>query len=296
MTEDQLRYFVTIVDTGGYIEAALELNIVQSSISKQIQALENELGIQLFNRQHRRIELTDEGKQLLPQARQLLEGFYRLKYMAQKLQPRYKNRITVISLPFIGYFGLYVPINQFKLKNPSFKINIIELEEPQLFRRLLSNSFDIALTYWHEQNLANSKNIFIPISTDEIVLAVNKDDSLAQLKHVTTEQLKNTPLMLMESYTCVANLCKTFFEEHSIVPNIIFRGRPETIFSCVQANQGAAALITRKQASSYLANNVVLIPITPNIPAILGAVINKHSQKNLKVKELVNMLIGRNIK
>ncbi|MHB8062372.1 MAG: LysR family transcriptional regulator substrate-binding protein [Ruminiclostridium sp.] len=151
----------------------------------------------------------------------------------------------------------------------------------------------MALTYLSEQNPNNSKNIFVPVSEDEVVLAVHKDNPLAKIDHITPEELKNTSLMLMETYTCISNLCMAFFEQHDIVPNIIFRGRPETIFGCVEAKRGAA-LITRKLASYYLANNVVLIPISPNIPAILGAVINKHSQKNPKVEELVNLLIDRN--
>lgn len=293
MTEDQLEYFVTIVDTGTYMETALELNIAQSSISKQIQALERELGVQLFNRKRRRIELTDKGKQLLPQVRQALKELHRLTYMAEKLQPGYKDKVTVLTLPIIGNFDFYIPMNQFELENPSFLINMIELEEPQLFHELLGNNFDVALTYWNKQNLANSKNIFVPVSVDEIVLAVHKDSSLAKLTQVTPEQLKNIPLMFMETYTCISDLCTTLFEEHDIVPDIISRGRPETILSGVEAKRGAA-LITRKLASHLLANNVVLIPVSPNIPVILGAVINKHSQKNPKVKELVNMLIARN--
>ncbi|MBU3112626.1 LysR family transcriptional regulator [Clostridium lacusfryxellense] len=293
MTEDQLKYFVTIVDTGSYMETALELNIAQSSISKQIQALERELGVQLFNRQHRRIELTDKGEQLLPQARQALEEIRRLTYMAEKLQPGYKERVIVLTLPVMSYYGLYIPMSRFELENPSFIINIMELEEPQLFRKMLGNSFDIAITYWHEQNLANSKNTFVPVSVDEIVLAVHKDNPLAKLDHVTPEQLKNTSLMLMETYTCISTLCMTFFEEHDIVPDIIARGRPETILSGVEAKRGSA-LITRRLASHLLAENVVLIPVSPSIPTILGVVINKDSQKNPKVKELVNRLIARN--
>ncbi len=293
MTEDQLRYFITIVDTGSYMETALELNIAQSSISKQIQALERELGVQLFNRQRRRIELTDEGKQLLPQARHILEEIHRLTNMAQKLQPGYKDTLSILTLPVMGYFGFSVPFCRFELENPSIQINLIELEEPQLFRRLLSNSFDIALTYWPENNLAISKNLFVPISADEIVLAVHKDNPLAKLDHVTPEELKNTPLMLMETYTCVSSLCMAFFEEHDLVPDIIFRGRPETIFGGVEAKHGAA-LITRKQASYLLANNVVLIPVLPSITTVLGAVVSKHSQSDPKVKELIEMLKVRN--
>jgi DNA-binding transcriptional LysR family regulator len=274
MTEDQLKYFVTVVDTGSYMQTALELNIAQSSVSKQIQALESELGVQLFNRQHRHIELTDEGKLLLPQIRHILEESYRLTYMAEKLQPGYKDKITVLTLPFMAYFDLYIPMSQFELINPSFQINLKEMEEPQLFHRLQCNDFDLALTYWHEGNLASSKNLFIPISEDEVVLAVHKDNPLAGLDYITAEQLKSTPLLLMEAYACISNLCMIFFDEHDIVPDILFRGRPETIFGGVEAKRGAA-LISRKQASYFSPKDVVLIPVSPRIPAILGAVINK---------------------
>ncbi|ADK15601.1 LysR family transcriptional regulator [Clostridium ljungdahlii] len=292
MTEEQLKYFITVVDTGSYMETALELNITQSSVSKQIQALEHELGVQLFNRKHRRVKLTIEGKRLLPQARHTLDEIYRLEYMSKKLQPGYKDKITVLSLPIIGNFHLYIPMSRFELENPSFLINLVELEEPRLFHRLQNNSFDIALTYWYGENLDNSKTLFIPAAEDEIVLAVHKDTPLAKLHFIFPEQLKNSSLMLMEPYTCISNLCMAFFDEHDIAPDIIFRGRPETILSGVEANYGVA-LITRKLASNSSFNNVVLIPFSPSISITLGAFINKHSQKNPKINELVNMLIAK---
>jgi len=292
MTDSQLRYFVTIADTGSYTETALELNISQSSISKQIQSLERDLGVQLINREHRNISLTNEGKQLLPAVRQILDGISNLNDLATKLQPGYKSRLTVLTLPFMSYFSLYVPVSRFELENPSFWVNIVEVEEPQLFSSVKRSSFDIALTYWHEQQLSGDKNTFYPISVDEIVLAVHKDASLAKLERVTTAHLRTVPLMLMEPYTCISDLCMAFFEENKIVPNILFRGRPESIFGGVEARYGAA-MLSRKQASYFSPKNVVLLPVANGLPAILGAVVNKKSEANPKVLELVKMLENR---
>lgn len=55
MNFDQLKYFLTIVKTGSFSEAADEMFISQSSMSKQIKALEHELGIDLFKREHSKI-------------------------------------------------------------------------------------------------------------------------------------------------------------------------------------------------------------------------------------------------
>ena len=62
MNFDQLKYFLTIVKTGSFSEAADEMFISQSSMSKQIKALEHELGIDLFKREHSKIYLTSAGR------------------------------------------------------------------------------------------------------------------------------------------------------------------------------------------------------------------------------------------
>jgi DNA-binding transcriptional LysR family regulator len=290
MTENQLRYFVTIVDTGSYMEASLDLDIAQSSISKQIQALEQELGVQLFNRQHKQVKLTDEGSQLLPSARNLVDGMNRLKSTAQKLQEGARSRITLVTLPFVGYLGLYQPIRQFRMDNPTFQIDLLEMEEPQLFRRMDSSEFDIVLTYWHQHHLANSSKTFIPIAQDEVILAVHKDNPLSKLPAIAAEELKAVPLLLMEPYTCVASLCQSFFEENGILPEVVLRGRPETIFGGAEARQGSA-MITRKQARSFASAAVALVSITPPLPITMGAVINKYHLDYPKMKEFVDTLV-----
>ena len=69
----QLKYFVEVARREHISEAALELNIAQSAISRQITLLEQELQVTLFNRQGRNIHLTSHGKALLNQATQILE-------------------------------------------------------------------------------------------------------------------------------------------------------------------------------------------------------------------------------
>jgi DNA-binding transcriptional LysR family regulator len=63
-----LRGFATIVDTGSFSRAGARLNVSQPALSRQIHALEGELGVQLFDRIERRVQLTPEGEDLLPRA------------------------------------------------------------------------------------------------------------------------------------------------------------------------------------------------------------------------------------
>src|ERR1700737_2927778 len=67
-----LRAFATIADAGGFVRAAARLNLSQPALSRQIHALEAELGLPLFDRIGRRVQLTSEGEDLLRRSRRLL--------------------------------------------------------------------------------------------------------------------------------------------------------------------------------------------------------------------------------
>lgn len=289
MTSEQLRYFITIVDTGSYMDAALELNISQSSVSKQIQALERELGISLFDRSSRKAKLTQEGRELLPEARSVLAKLDHLVYSASKLQPGYSKRLTVATLPFMGYLGLYASLSRFEIENPDYHLTFIEEEEPQLMRRLLTSDFDIIITYEYEYQFSNRMYNFMPITDDEIMLLTHRLHPLAAQETVTLDDIGDSPFLIMESYTCIAKLCSNYFKEHDFVPNVVFHGRPETIFGGVEAQRGVA-MLTRKQIRCYTATDSVALPFDPPIPITIGVILNTRKQHQKQMDELVNLL------
>lgn len=289
MTADQLRYFITIVDTGSYMAASLDLNISQSSISKQIQSLENELGISLFDRKSRKARLTPEGEKILPEVRITLERIDHLLYSAAKLKTGYTSHLSIITLPFIGYLGFYNSLSRFEAENPRCRLNVTEMEEPQLMRQLLNNHFDIAITYEHEYQCSNLNQEFIPITTDEIVIVVHKNNPLSKQKAISPQELAGSPLLLMESYTCIAKLCKSYFEEQNFIPNIALRGKAGTIFCGAEAQRGIAVL-TQKQALRYVTQNTITLPLIPAVPVVIGAVLGRELQNIELTRRLLNLL------
>ena len=83
----QIKYFVTVVDTGSFTEAAEECFISQSAISQQILSLEKELGVQLLVRSTRRFTLTEPGKYLYSHGKKLLGETEKLKTAPLALLP-----------------------------------------------------------------------------------------------------------------------------------------------------------------------------------------------------------------
>jgi DNA-binding transcriptional LysR family regulator len=79
----QLTYFVTVAETGGFGRAARKLSIVQAAVSQQIQRLERELGVRLFDRSTRQVRLTAAGERLLPEAHAALAAVERIRTVAR---------------------------------------------------------------------------------------------------------------------------------------------------------------------------------------------------------------------
>lgn len=294
MTDTQLQYFISIVQTGSYSEAALEQNISQSSVSKQIASLEEELGIKLFDRSHRRIALTDAGEVLYQKACDLLQKIDDFKDTAVRLQQGQRKIIQLLTLPIIGQLHFYTAINRFETEHERIKIEVIEAEEPELFSRIKSGRYHLAIVYRDPSRFTGDMH-FVPLVKDEIVLAVFEDHRLEEkdncnpVSTVPIDEIQKIPVMLMQNYTCVNHLCDGYFQEYNISPHVLSYGRPESILAAVDTGR-CAGVVTRIHAAFCLTGNVRLLSFEPELPAILGAVVNPEYLENPDIQGLLEML------
>ena len=95
MTIEQLQYFYAVSVHKTFSLAALEMNITQSALSKQIAKLEQELGIFLFDRSHRQITLTHDGQQLLKDAKLILKDYEKMLDHLQTIKEENHNTIKI---------------------------------------------------------------------------------------------------------------------------------------------------------------------------------------------------------
>lgn len=99
MTIEQLQYFYAISEHKTFSLAALEMNITQSALSKQIAKLEQELGVFLFDRSRRQITLTNEGQQLLKDTKILLKDYEKMLEHLETIKEDKHNTIKIAMLP-----------------------------------------------------------------------------------------------------------------------------------------------------------------------------------------------------
>src|SRR5262245_33820827 len=121
-----LRAFAAIVDAGGFARAAIRLNLSQPGLSRQIAALEEDLGVPLFDRLGRRALLTSEGEDLLRRSRRLLSDAESLGERARALKGGLTGLLRVGATPQAMETLLAGFLARYRRRRPGVEVHLIE--------------------------------------------------------------------------------------------------------------------------------------------------------------------------
>ena len=142
----QLKYFVEVGRLGSFSLASKSLFITQSTISQQIQKLEEELGVELLTRDTRHVTLSDYGEQFYPCAVQVLEE---ARAGAERIRDVKALKVGTLSVGATYSFGplLKQTVLDFYRKFPRIRLNLVITSQEELRQKLLDRELDVALTY-----------------------------------------------------------------------------------------------------------------------------------------------------
>jgi LysR family cyn operon transcriptional activator len=143
-----LRYlhtFVGIAEAGGIARAGARLTVSQPAASRQLLALEAELGVRLFDRIGRRLRLTSEGEDLLRQSRRLLMEAELLNARARALKGGHTGILRVGATPMVIENTLSAFLGQYRLRHPGVEVHFVEDGGLRLPSRLEHGDVHLAL-------------------------------------------------------------------------------------------------------------------------------------------------------
>jgi DNA-binding transcriptional LysR family regulator len=140
-----LRTFVSIADAGSIARAGSRLNVSQPAASRQILALEADLGVRLFDRIGRRFRLTSEGEDLLRQSRRLLMDADSLGARARALKGGHTGILRVGATPMVVENTLATFLDQFRLRHSGVEVHFVEDGGIRLLDRLDHGDIHLAL-------------------------------------------------------------------------------------------------------------------------------------------------------
>jgi DNA-binding transcriptional LysR family regulator len=139
----QMRYFVAVADERNVTRAAKVLHMAQPPLSRQIQRLEEELGVTLLLRNSRPLRLTDSGRFFYDQARQILSRVEQIKTATRRVG---KSERTVLSVGFVAstlYSGLPTLVRQLRQRRPDVDVQLVEMMSMQQMDALKAGRIDV---------------------------------------------------------------------------------------------------------------------------------------------------------
>ncbi|WP_295010579.1 LysR family transcriptional regulator [uncultured Microbacterium sp.] len=144
----QLRYALAVVETGSFTAAAAAVRVSQSGVSTQVQKLERELGVALFDRSARRIALTGDGERLLPVIRAAVEAVGEIGATAADLRGLILGSLRVGTVSGLTWPVFYDALAALSAAHPGIDLRLKEDTSARLSEAVRHGDLDLALLAW----------------------------------------------------------------------------------------------------------------------------------------------------
>lgn len=294
MTSFQIKCFLTVAEYLSFTEAANHLFVAQSSLSRNVSNLEEELGLQLFVRTKKYVRLTPAGAILFDEFAKLEKQSNDAIDRARKAQANLEGllRIGIIENQRSEHF-LPQSISSLRKNLPNLKIDLLRGNFKELREALSKNEIDISVTVDFDiEEYLDQNVIYQPFLISKGRCVISKYHPLADQEIIQIADLKNEPLIAISPDVSkggcqhVLELCKM----HGFTPpQIHYANSVENLILMVESGLGYSVL---DENSAIMASSAVRsIPINDQGPLSLVAIWHKNNL-NPAIPLFVNMLIA----
>lgn len=188
----QIRSFVVVAEELHFGRAAIRLNIAQPAVTAQIQALEREVGVQLFSRSTRRVQLTEAGRVFHEQCLQILRDIDRTCAMTQAVAGKDVEKITIGTIYPVTFGILPQFLKRIRARYPNIRIHIHSGTTDAIVRDIERGNINLGFIRPID-NIGSLR--WQAITRERYLLAVGNDNPLCRKKQILLEDLRRQTII-----------------------------------------------------------------------------------------------------
>jgi LysR family transcriptional regulator, hydrogen peroxide-inducible genes activator len=288
-----LRYLVAVADARHFGRAAERCFVSQPTLSAQLKKLEEYLGVQLIERQPKRVALTEAGREIVARARRILEASDEVVELARTHRDPLTGTLRVALLPTIGPYLLPQLAPEIRKRLPRLELMLYEYQTGPMLEKLASGDIDVGI-------------LALPVALDGLearelyaepfVVALPESHRLARRTSVRVDELEHETLLLLEDGHCLRDQALEVCSRVGVHEKQNFRATSlETLRQMVATGGGITLLPELASRGAYgAARGVVVRPFTKPAPLRrIGAVWRKTTARGAAIAALCDLIAQR---
>ena len=285
-TLEQLRSFVAVAESEHISRAAASLFLTQGAVTQQIRHFEQAMGVQLLERDGRRVRLTDAGHSLAETCRAALRAVEVIEDTAQAAKQLQAGSLHLGASPTCATY--YVPpyLAEFTRRHPGIKLSIVVEPSADLNRGVLTGTLDCAVI----EGATDPQLLAFELTKDELVLVAHRDHPLARVRHPgPADFTAHRYLGRGPQWSAERSVREMLGDVYDTV-DALNLGHPEYVRAAALAGLGFAALSKRAVAADISAGFLKRLPVPPIVRSITA--VRRHGRGGPAQESFWEMLTG----
>jgi LysR family nitrogen assimilation transcriptional regulator len=263
----RLFYFQQVARMKSFTAAQAALDITQSTLSRQIQLLEADIGDTLLLRTGRGVELTSAGKLFLAQTDEILHRMAKAREQIQLAKSRTSGHVAIAaSRPFTTHFFPSI-FAKFAHAFPDADVTVFEASSGQVHQYLADSAVDLAVVLHNpNSNLIQMQRLF----QEELFLVTRADQEIAKERYVCRADLTRMPLLLPAASHGTRYILDRYFDEGGVQPHARVRLDSVSLMTAMIASNAFCAILPVSACTAELnAGDFVALPLRPKLTRTL---------------------------
>jgi LysR family transcriptional regulator, hydrogen peroxide-inducible genes activator len=285
-----LRYLVALADTRHFGKAADKCFVSQPTLSAQIKKLETYLGVQLIERQPRKVTLTETGEKIVPLARRMLQESDEIVSLARNEHDPLSGKINLALIPTIGPYLLPLIMRKLRKQLPQLKVMLYEYQTERLLEKLRAGEIEMGvLALPVAMDGLEAKELY----AERFTVAMPGSHPLAKRATIKLDDLAGESLLLLEDGHCLRDQALDVCSRIDVKENEDYRATSlETLRQMVAAGLGITLLPELATRGPFgTGHGLVVKPFAKPVPSrTIGAVWRKSSARGAAVDALCDVI------
>lgn len=243
MNLQQLEYIIAVERERHFVRAAEKCFVTQATLSMMVKKLEEELGVQLFDRSTQPVKPTREGEEIIELAKKIVVQTRFIKDYARELKEEVSGELRLVIIPTLAPYLLPLFLKDFHLQFPHLKVHIREMISDDIVTALKRGEADVGIlaTPLNERGITE-----YPMFYEEFFPYASESEKLPPKKYLLPKDINTNHLWLLEEGHCLRDqlqiLCSL---KHAESDDNLVRyevGSIETLINMVDSNDGITIL------------------------------------------------------